>query len=109
MKIGISDRLWAEIKKSAESRGICFAITKEEAWKIFLSQDAKCAMTGISLDFTSSGYRGTASLDRIDSYSMYAPHNVQWVFGPINIMKGNHNQKYFKHLCNLVCKFDMSK
>lgn len=102
MKNEISEKMWEEIKTDAKARRICFAITKDEAWRIFLAQDGCCAITGVLLDFDSQGYRGTASLDRINSFAAYSPHNVQWIFAPINVMKRNHNPKYFKQLCELV-------
>jgi|APSaa5957512535_1039671.scaffolds.fasta_scaffold145598_2 hypothetical protein len=98
----ISDRFWGDIKESAEKRQIPFIITTSDAWKVFLTQEKRCALTGMKLDFSCFGYRGTASLDRVDSSMPYVRHNIQWVFSPINIMKGCHNQHYFKHLCKLV-------
>jgi hypothetical protein len=98
----ISNRFWDSIKRHAEKRGILFLITPIEAWQIFLVQNRKCIYTGVLLDFKSHGYRGNASLDRIESHKPYVSHNVQWVLNSINIMKGSHNSTHFQYLCQLV-------
>jgi hypothetical protein len=98
----ITERFWKEISKSAFNRGISFLITPNEAWKIFLFQNRQCRITNLQLDFTSNGYRGNASLDRIDNDKPYVAHNIQWVLADINLMKGRLNMKYFQYLCSLV-------
>jgi hypothetical protein len=100
--VEITEKFWREIEQRAKKRNILFLIEKEEAWKIFLLQNKRCAITSIALDFKSNGYRGTASLDRINSHKPYVWHNLQWVLGDINIMKKDHNLCYFKRLCELV-------
>lgn len=98
----ISKKFWNSIKRSADKRKIAFEITPEDAWSVFLTQKRRCAITGILLDFSTYGYKGTASLDRLDSYKAYTLSNIQWVYSPINMMKGSHNYNYFIYLCNLV-------
>lgn len=98
----ITDRYWREVERKASNRNIDFLVTPEEVWKAYLRQNKRCAISGVELEFNSSGYRGIASLDRLDSYKPYVSHNVQWVHGDINIMKRNHTEKYLRYLCNLV-------
>lgn len=98
----ITERYWREIEHSANKRNIPFLTTREEVWRLFLSQNKRCAITAVDLNFTSYGYRGTASLDRINNNKPYVWHNLQWVLSDINIMKKDHNLLYFKHLCSLV-------
>jgi len=100
----ISDRYWNEIKTKANKRGIGFHLDPADAWKVFIFQSKKCAITGKKLEFISSGYRGSASLDRIDSHKPYTRHNVQWVLAEINVMKGRHSMEYFKLLCEMVVR-----
>ena len=102
MKNEISDRYWRDLKDGAEKRDIDFSLTPTEAWKIFLTQNRCCAMTGTDLDFKSYGHRGTASLDRIDSQKSYVSHNVQWVLTTVNLMKGSLKEDYFKLLCSQI-------
>jgi hypothetical protein len=99
----ISRRYWKTITSCADRRQILFHLEPKEAWKIFLSQNKSCAITGLPLEMISLGYRGNASLDRIDSSKAYAKNNVQWVLSDINIMKKSHNINYFKYLCEKVC------
>lgn len=98
----ITREYWNEVKQIAEDRGIGFLISPQDAWKVFLQQNRRCEFTNCELDFTSLGYRGTASLDRIDADKSYVRGNVQWVLADINVMRGRHNARYFRHLCCLV-------
>jgi hypothetical protein len=100
----ITKRYWAEIKQNATERGIGFLITPAEAWKLFIWQNRKCVFTHSLLDFCTFGYRGTASLDRIDNDKSYVANNVQWVLNDINIMRGPLNPQYFQKLCCMVAK-----
>lgn len=102
MKNEITERFWSEIQKNAEKRGIGFFLNLDEAWKIYLIQNKKCAITNSPLEFISYGYRGNASLDRINSDLPYVWHNVQWVLADINVMKKEHNMNYFINLCKMV-------
>ena len=104
----ITVRFWNDIKKGAVERGIGFLISPEEAWKIFLRQNKKCVFTHSLLDFRTFGYRGTASLDRIDNDKSYVSNNVQWVLNDINLMRGPFNPHYFQKLCCMVAKTDQS-
>lgn len=98
----ITERFWREIEKNAKKRQIGFLVTPKEAWKIFLIQSRRCALSGEPIEFSSRGYRGTASLDRVDSSKPYTAHNVQWVWAPFNIMKGVSTNEVFINLCRKV-------
>lgn len=100
----ITDRYWDEIRQSAAERHIPFYLTREEAWQLFLIQRRRCAITNLSLEMTSRGYRGNASLDRIDSYGPYTLQNVQWLEVWVNLMKGQMPTKLFKERCRQVCQ-----
>lgn len=75
----------------------------EYAWKLFLKQDRKCALTGVDLVIGMNRYN-TASLDRIDSSIGYIPGNIQWVHKHINFMKRTYSQEYFIEMCKLVAE-----
>jgi hypothetical protein len=102
--LDISDRFWREIEKGAKRRGIYFNLTREAAWKIFLAQDEKCYYTGFPLEFISKGYRGIASLDRLNSAIGYVENNCCWTLAPINTMKHKFSKIYFIKLCCLVAE-----
>jgi hypothetical protein len=99
---------WYTLTKSAAKRGHQFKISIEQAWKQFISQNKRCALTNIPLTFRSAHERSlrsntqTASLDRIDSDQGYIVNNIQWVYKDINIMKSKFDQKYFIKLCQMV-------
>ena len=79
-------------------------ITIEKAWELFLKQERKCALSGITLTFPKKwkDRTYTASLDRIDSSKGYVEGNVQWVHKDINIMKNKFDNQYFIRMCKLV-------
>jgi hypothetical protein len=82
------------------------SITIEDAWKLFLKQNRKCALTGLLLIFPTSGADKdwTASLDRIDSSKGYIKGNVQWVHKIVNIMKNKFQQDTFIYFCKKIAE-----
>lgn len=87
------------------------SITKEYAWNLFLSQNRKCALSGIILTFPfmTKDKSYTASLDRIDSRLGYVEGNVQWVHKDINLMKNKFNNNYFISVCKLISENNTDK
>jgi hypothetical protein len=86
-----------------------FEISIEDAWKLFLKQNKKCALTGLPIKFVKIGRSNkqrmkeqTASLDRIDSTKNYTLDNVQWVHKDVNRMKNVFDQNYFINICKLI-------
>lgn len=80
-----------------------FELTIEQAWKLFLDQDQRCALSGVELQFGDLKQKEvTASLDRIDSKKGYAPGNVQWVHKIVNMMKGSLSDIEFVAWCRAV-------
>lgn len=77
-------------------------ITKEFAWNLFLKQERKCALSGLSLTISNDHKINTASIDRIDSAKGYVEDNIQWVHKHVNIMKNRFEQEYFIEMCKLV-------
>jgi len=104
----ISGRFWKGIVRCANGskkrRKIELGITIEDAWKLFLAQGRRCALSGLELKFPTRyvDRSGTASLDRIDSLLGYVMGNVQWVHKDINRMKSTLTQSRFIELCGLV-------
>jgi len=99
---------WGQVKAGAIKRGLEFTITIEEAWGLFIKQDKKCSLSGLSIGFAKTrrehmvGRKTTASLDRIDNNKGYIIDNVQWVHKDVNMMKHCHNQEYFLNMCKLI-------
>ncbi len=88
---------------------IPFDISIDFAWNLFLKQNRKCALSGVSLSFgsgssTQAQSKGTASLDRIDSSVGYIGGNVQWVHKDINRMKNTFSQEHFREMCRQVAE-----
>lgn len=102
----ISGTYLKNLKKCAESRvgeKAVYTISNEYLWELFLSQERKCALSGLHIAFSKDSYnRGTASLDRINSDIGYIEGNVQWVHKDINKMKTDFDQEYFIDLCKLI-------
>jgi hypothetical protein len=91
------------IKQRALDNKIEFSISIEYIWQVFLDQDRKCKLSGISL-YLGPGKKRNASLDRIDSSKGYTKENVQWVHKDINKMKQNLKEEYFIRMCEYVTK-----
>lgn len=103
----ISKNVWTIIQRNATERGLEFSITIEYAWKLFQSQNRKCALTGLELNFNDSFRTQSskiASLDRIDSSVGYIEGNVQWIHKVINYVKSNMDNEMFIAMCQLVSK-----
>lgn len=99
----ISGTQWGAIVDGARYRDLPFGITIEEAWAKFLTQDRRCALTGVQLVFGGVRDPGrTASLDRIDSSKGYVSGNIQWISKPINRMKWDLGEAEFVELCRAV-------
>lgn len=100
----ISLRTFNLIRRSARKREIPFDLDIKSVWELFITQDRKCALSGLDLKFESLGnsYDGTASLDRIDSSIGYIPTNVHWVHKEINIMKSIYTSERFIELCRTI-------
>lgn len=100
----ISGQYWGRVIKGAESRNLDLSISIEDAWKIALKQNKKCALSGVDLIFSRSSNRN-ASLDRIDSTKGYTLDNIQWIDKNINGMKSNMSEKEFVRWCNLISNY----
>jgi len=103
----LSGTRWRAINAKARDRGITFEITIEYVWQLFLSQQKRCALTGVLLTMSPSSVvagASTASLDRIDSNLGYVEGNVQWVHTAINFMKHSLPEDDFVKWCVLVTK-----
>lgn len=90
--------MWRSIILSNDSRSrpFPFKITIEDAWNLFLTQNRRCAISGVELTFGKSQKANkTASLDRIDSTRGYEIGNIQWVHKDVNIMKLDHSSENF--------------
>jgi hypothetical protein len=100
--IGYKDmpgKVMSRIKNSASARTHTkdtIDFDAEYVYNLFHSQNGKCKITGISLDW------GTASLDRINSSVGYTKDNVQWVHQTVNKMKLNMSDTEFISWCKLI-------
>jgi hypothetical protein len=92
------------IKRNAASRGISFEITIEYIWSLFISQEKRCALSGVEIALGSQRkhIETTASLDRIDSHLGYFTGNVQWVHKDVNRMKMDLAESRFVELCRKI-------
>ena len=99
---GISGSIWGRIKEAAIRRNLEWAITIEEIWELFITQDKKCALTLLPIQIGNGRLRETASLDRKDSTKGYIKGNVQWVHRNVNIIKYSCSQEYFINICRKI-------
>ena len=103
----LSGNYFSQIRYNAKKRKIYFDITTEYLWHLFIKQEKKCILSGVTLTFGDKRKKQrdqTASLDRIDASKGYIEGNVQWVHKIINIMKGKQDSKEFIKLCIMIGK-----
>lgn len=96
----ISGQKWSALNGRARLKGLKVEISIKEAWELLLTQDNKCALTGLPISIKEK----TASLDRIDSSQGYLLNNIQWVHKKINKMKMDLSKEEFIELCKLVSR-----
>ena len=105
----LSYSMWNRIITGALSRGLSFDITIEDAWKQYIKQDKKCALSGLEINLvknlTKDRKLNTASLDRIDSSKGYTKDNIQWLHKDINILKNNYTEKEFLFYCRKIVEY----
>lgn len=100
----ISGYKWYSYKHGAKLRKLPFTITIQYAWRLYLKQNRKCALTGREIKFGLSRKPSSASLDRINNNKGYTPRNVWWVHKDVNKVKMNLTTKQFINLCTEVYK-----
>lgn len=98
--------LITSLKARAKKKKVDFNLDAEFLKDLIISQDYKCAVTGVPLILRHS-YEGTtiydsASLDRIDNSKGYTKDNVQWVVLGINYMKMDYSQDEVYELINRI-------
>lgn len=87
---------WAAWRIGAEKRDLQFTVTPQYAWRIYLKQKRRCALTGVEIDFGNSYSKLlSASLDRKDSTKGYIKGNIQWVHKIVNLMKRSMSDEEF--------------
>lgn len=93
----ISGVHFSRIKRQAKSRNKSFNVTLPQIWDLFISQNRKCALSGVELfaDMNPMNKESTASLDRIDSSKGYTLDNIQWVHKDINRCKWHFSENDF--------------
>jgi len=79
-------------------------ITIEQVHELWISQDKKCALTGLPIDWIKREDGVSCSIDRISSDGEYTIDNIQLVHKDINLMKNHFDQDYFIQMCKLVCQ-----
>ena len=109
----LSQGTWRTIINGAKSRDIALMITKEQALEKFITQNRKCALTGLDIQLKrESGdmrHQISASLDRIDSNGDYSVGNVQWVHKCVNMLKRSMPEKDFVNWCCLIADYHRNK
>jgi hypothetical protein len=102
----IPHRFWQRFLDHSKRRNKEVAISQDEAYELYNSQNKCCALTKLPLYFTTlrtnfNRYTN-ASIDRIDSSKPYSKDNIQWVHKVINMMKQGYSQEEFIEMCQLV-------
>lgn len=92
-------KYFERIKKKKQHFG---DITIEQMYNLWISQDKKCALSGVTIGFYDDGKNHTCSIDRIDSKKEYTIDNVQLVHKDVNLMKNKFDNQYFISMCKKI-------
>lgn len=98
----ISGAHFSNIKSHARWDGLKFDLKVDDIWNLYLTQNRKCALSGVEIVFDKVRGKTTASLDRIDSSKGYSLDNVQWVHKEINQMKSDRSVEDFLVWINTI-------
>lgn len=96
---------WSKVILGAKYRNLCFDLTVEDSWKIFLAQNGRCSITNLPIFFNTKWNNQTtqtASFDRINSEKGYTIDNCQWTHKTVNLMKNNFLQSKFINYCKCI-------
>lgn len=99
-------------KANAASRGIVYAIRKDDIIGLWVEQDGKCALSGIEMMLeVGRGVRNdtACSVDRLNSTGPYVTGNVHLVCGIVNIMKNDLSYSRFVALCEKIVRHQADK
>ena len=104
----MSSIVLSKLRSGAKKRNLEVKITIDDIWNIYLKQDKKCAISGVSVSFPTShkeymSYSTMASVDRIDSSKGYTIENIQIVHKQINMMKQSMSDRDFINWCRIIC------
>lgn len=72
---------------------------------LYVTQNGKCAVTGILMNLEKGRGKGTSDspgLDRIDPDAGYTKGNVRWVLAAVNRFKGRMTDKEMKELAQAI-------
>jgi hypothetical protein len=89
---------WKAVYHNSQQRNREFTVTIEEANLLFVQQNEKCKLSGVSISFKNK----TASLDRIDSSKGYIKENVQWIHKDLQKMKHAMSDAQFIDWCHII-------
>lgn len=108
--------VWHRTKRRAKQDGISFEITKKQIFDILLSQNHRCALSGVPIrvaesneEWERSHATTTASIDRKDSSGGYTLENIQWVHKRVNVLKNDLSDTDLVFWCKLIVEHAASK
>ncbi len=94
---------WFETKKkNGISRGYEWDLTIDFIWDMYVTQDKKCALSGLEIEWSERGRTSTVSIDRIDNSKGYLTNNIHLVHKDVNMMKGRLSLERFIELCKAI-------
>jgi hypothetical protein len=88
--------------KSAITRGYTWELTPQYIDVMYEEQHGRCALSGLPIYWSTTGWDHTASIDRLDNSKGYTKENVQIVHKKLNMMRGTLEVEEFIELCKAV-------
>ena len=100
----ISNNLLKRSRANSRNRNHDYkhTITKDYIKDIYISQECKCAYSGLEFDYSNKD--GIPTIDRIDSNKGYEIGNIAIVRCDVNLMKSNMTLDQFNFLIDSICE-----
>jgi hypothetical protein len=102
-KIGPMPIAWFDMKKrQGLGRNLEWTLDYLDVVSMHNTQQGKCALSGLPINWADKGLKATVSIDRIDSSKGYLRDNIQLVHKDVNMIKQSYDQLYFINLCKAI-------
>jgi len=115
---GFIKHLFKDLRSNAKKRKITVNITIEDIHQLYITQNKKCAFTGIIMRHESADRqtgdqhilnKWNISVDRIDSSKGYTKDNIQLVCAIVNRLKTSLSDTEFILLCGAITQRNFNR
>ena len=96
-----------DCRRRAKNKNRDFDLDITFAIELYEAQNKKCAVSGISFDFSDTNFRQrpfAPSIDRIDCSKGYTKDNIRFVCTIVNMALNQYGENIFAEMCSAYIK-----